>query len=112
METAARYGSKPNTYSSAAANDVALNIALKDDQVQIGQDAHLSITLKNSTSHKRSVVLYYQIATMYYTGVQKGIVKSDRISVNLNPCEGERLLRASLLTYYISINDKFKKKTT
>ncbi|XP_060792811.1 protein-glutamine gamma-glutamyltransferase K-like [Neoarius graeffei] len=91
VETAARYGSKPNTYSSAGANDVALNIALKDDQVQIGQDAHLSIILKNSTSHKRSVVLYCQAAAMYYTGVQKGIVKSDRISVNLNPCEVQEL---------------------
>ncbi|XP_034167505.2 protein-glutamine gamma-glutamyltransferase K isoform X1 [Pangasianodon hypophthalmus] len=92
VETASRFGSKPNTYICAVANDVTLNVALKGEEPQIGQDAHLSITVKNCSAERRSIFLHCQVAVIYYTGVQKGTVKKDDISVNLKPREAETLV--------------------
>ncbi|MCI4387779.1 hypothetical protein PGIGA_G00078110 [Pangasianodon gigas] len=91
VETASRFGSKPNTYFCAVANDVTLNVALKGEEPQIGQDAHLSITVKNSSAERRSISLHCQVVVIYYTGVQKGTVKKDDISVNLKPREVQTL---------------------
>ncbi|KAG7323416.1 hypothetical protein KOW79_013118 [Hemibagrus wyckioides] len=91
VECACRYGSKPNTYSSALANDVTVKVALKGEEPQIGQDAHLSITVKNSSSEVRSIDLYLQVAVIYYTGVLKDTIKSDDISVNLKSQEVKTL---------------------
>lgn len=107
METAVRYGSKPNIYSCVAAKDLTLNIALKGGEPQIGQDAHLTIILKNSSSEKRSVFLHCQVAVMYYNGVQKGTVMNGDVSVNIKPKDSERLC-SSCLVKYIAISDKLK----
>ncbi|KAG7323415.1 hypothetical protein KOW79_013117 [Hemibagrus wyckioides] len=91
VENACRYGSKPNTYSCAVANDVTLNVALKGEEPQIGQDAHLSITVKNCSSEKRSVALYLQVSVIYYTGVLKGTIHSEDILVQLKSLEVQTL---------------------
>ncbi|KAF4078494.1 hypothetical protein AMELA_G00199770 [Ameiurus melas] len=91
VETACRYGSKPNTYSCAVKNDVTLKIALNGEEPQLGQDAHLSIIVSNGSSNKRSIFLYCQVAVMYYTGVQKGTVMKKDTSVDLQPHEVKAL---------------------
>lgn len=99
METASRYGSKPNTYTSAVACDVTLQVAVKGEGPWVGEDAQLSFTLKNSSVEKRSIELYCQVAIMYYTGVLKGTVKKDEIAVKLKSSEGVRLLCIKTLTH-------------
>ncbi|XP_060749811.1 protein-glutamine gamma-glutamyltransferase K-like [Tachysurus vachellii] len=91
VETASRYGSKPNTYTRAVASDVTLQVALKGAGPWVGEDAQLSFILKNSSIEKRSIELYCQVAIMYYTGVLKGTVKKDEIAVKLKSSEVQTL---------------------
>ncbi|KAK3518803.1 hypothetical protein QTP70_014891, partial [Hemibagrus guttatus] len=87
VETASRYGSKPNTYPRPMASDVTLQVAVKGKGPWVGEDAQLSFTLENSCTEKRSIELYCQVAIMYYTGVLKGTVKKDEIAVKLKSKE-------------------------
>lgn len=96
METATRYGSKPNIYPSAVAMDVILEITMKGEGPRMGEDAQLSINVKNGSSEQRSTILHSQVAVMYYTGVQKAMMKKDDIVVQLKPKEGERLFNIHL----------------
>ncbi|KAK3546808.1 hypothetical protein QTP86_002917 [Hemibagrus guttatus] len=66
---------------------VFAEVTLKDEEPQIGQDAHLSIIVKNCSSEKRSVALYLQVGVMYYTGVLKGTINNENILVHLNSLE-------------------------
>lgn len=88
METATRYGSKPNIYPPAVATDVTLEITMKGEGPRMGEDAQLYITLKNGSSEKRSTILHSQLAVMYYTGVQKATMKKDDLVVELKSNEG------------------------
>ena len=90
METASRYGSKPETYSAPMAEDVQLAVAMDGEGPHMGADAHLSITVKNLSASPRSTVLHSQVAVMYYTGVLKGTVKKDTHTIELLAEEGER----------------------
>lgn len=56
----------------------------------MGQDADLSITMVNSSSEHRTVVLYSQVSIMYYTGVHKAVIGRDRTDVDILPNEGKR----------------------
>lgn len=94
METASRYGSKPNIYPIAVANDVTLKVGVEGEGPWVGEDARLSFTMRNSSSEKRSIKLCCQVAIMYYTGVLKAPLKKDEMAVNLQPSEGGRLFRA------------------
>ncbi|KAB5546674.1 hypothetical protein PHYPO_G00074750 [Pangasianodon hypophthalmus] len=91
VETASRYGSKPNVYPSAVANDVKFQVSVEGEGPWVGEDARLSFTLNNGSSEKRSTKLYCQVAIMYYTGVLKGTVKKDEIVVTLKPREVQTL---------------------
>ncbi|MCI4387790.1 hypothetical protein PGIGA_G00078190 [Pangasianodon gigas] len=91
VETATRYGSKPNIYPSAVATDVTLEVTMKGEGPRMGEDAQLSINVKNSSSEKRSTILHSQVAVMYYTGVQKAMMKKDDIVVELKPNEVQTL---------------------
>lgn len=75
------------------ATDVTLAITMKGEGPRTGEDAHLSIDLKNGSSEKRSTILHSQVAVMYYTGVQKAVMKKDDIVVQLQPNEGNRLFK-------------------
>lgn len=101
METASRYGSKPNTYTSTVASDVKLQVAVKGEGPRVGEDACLFFTLNNSSSEMRSMKLYCQVAIMHYTGVLRDTVKKDEIVVKLKPSEGARLLRITALTHIL-----------
>lgn len=89
METASRYGSKPNVYSAPVAEDVSVEVRIKDEGPRMGADAQLSIVVKNLSSEPRRTTLHSQVAVMYYTGVLKGTIKKERISVELLPNEGQ-----------------------
>ncbi|CAL8347821.1 unnamed protein product [Merluccius merluccius] len=83
VETASRYGSKPKAYSSPLAEDVQVEVSMEGEGPRMGADAHLSITLKNLSASPRRTVLHSQAAVMYYTGVMKDTVKSEKLTVEL-----------------------------
>lgn len=93
METASRYGSKPNTYSSPMAEDVSVEVKIDDEGARMGADAQLGILVKNLSPHPRRTTLHSQVAVMYYTGVVKGTIKKEQISVELQPNEGDPSMR-------------------
>uniref|UniRef100_A0AAY4AVC8 Protein-glutamine gamma-glutamyltransferase K n=1 Tax=Denticeps clupeoides TaxID=299321 RepID=A0AAY4AVC8_9TELE len=87
VETAIRYGSKPDAYSSPTADDVRVEVQLEGEGPRMGSDAKLKILVKNLSSHPRKTTLHSQVAVMYYTGVLKGTVKKDKTPVELMPNE-------------------------
>uniref|UniRef100_A0A8C4EV22 Protein-glutamine gamma-glutamyltransferase K n=1 Tax=Dicentrarchus labrax TaxID=13489 RepID=A0A8C4EV22_DICLA len=99
VETACRYGTKAQTFSSPTAEDVSVEVTMEGEGPKMGGDAELSLILRNSSSEQRKVFLHSQVAVMYYTGVHKATVRKDRTDVDLLPNEGE---------YYCEIT--FKKK--
>ncbi|KAF5893499.1 protein-glutamine gamma-glutamyltransferase K-like, partial [Clarias magur] len=91
VETAIRYGSKSSIYPPPEATDVTLEVTMQGEGPRMGDDAELTINLKNSSSEKRSTVLHSQVAVMYYTGVQKAMMRKDDIVVELEPNEVQTL---------------------
>lgn len=89
METASRFGSRPTLYPSPTNNDVSIEIVMDGSGPRIGEDAKLSIILKNKSSQQRTASLLYEVLVMYYTGVMKTTVKKDRIAVDLKPLESQ-----------------------
>ncbi|KAI3368984.1 hypothetical protein L3Q82_025956 [Scortum barcoo] len=87
VETACSYGSKAQAYSSPTAKDVSMEVTMDGEGPKMGKDADLTITLKNSSSQQRTVLLNGQVAVMYYTGVHKDTVKKDNTDVDLLPNE-------------------------
>ncbi|XP_032388103.1 protein-glutamine gamma-glutamyltransferase K [Etheostoma spectabile] len=87
VETASRYGSKPDVYSSAMAEDVCLEVKMEGEGPRMGADAQLSILVKNLSSQPRRTTLHSQVAVMYYTGVLKGTIKKEQMHVELLPNE-------------------------
>ncbi|KAJ8387623.1 hypothetical protein AAFF_G00151730 [Aldrovandia affinis] len=87
VETASRYGTKPDMYSSPIAEDVCMEVTMEGEGPRMGGDAQLTILLRNQSSHPRSTTLHSQVAVMYYTGVLKGTVKKEEIPVELMPNE-------------------------
>ncbi|XP_068605363.1 protein-glutamine gamma-glutamyltransferase K isoform X2 [Brachionichthys hirsutus] len=85
VETASRYGSKPHIYSSPAAEDVSMEVRVEGEGPRMGADAELSILLKNLSSEARRTTLHAKVAVMYYTGVLKGTIKTERLPVELLP---------------------------
>ncbi|XP_066578969.1 protein-glutamine gamma-glutamyltransferase K [Amia ocellicauda] len=83
VETACRYGTKPNVYSAPTANDVTIEITLKGEEPRMGENATLTITLSNKSSKPRSTTLHSQMAVMYYTGVTKATVRKDNVPLEL-----------------------------
>ncbi|XP_064190247.1 protein-glutamine gamma-glutamyltransferase K-like isoform X1 [Anguilla rostrata] len=91
VETACGYGSKPGTYTAAAAQDVSIEVTMEGEGPRMGGDAQLTIVLSNSSSEPRSATLHSQVAVMYYTGVHKATVKNDTTPVELLPNEVKTL---------------------
>uniref|UniRef100_A0A8C7FXF9 Protein-glutamine gamma-glutamyltransferase K n=1 Tax=Oncorhynchus kisutch TaxID=8019 RepID=A0A8C7FXF9_ONCKI len=91
VETASRYGSKPDAYSSPIAQDVSIEVTMDGEGPRMGGDAELTIVMRNASSLPRTINLHSQVAVMYYTGVVKATVKKDQIPVELLPNEGEPL---------------------
>ncbi|RVE73967.1 hypothetical protein OJAV_G00036420 [Oryzias javanicus] len=85
VETACRFGSKAHAYASPTAEDISVKVVLEGEGPKIGSDAVLCIKLYNSSSEKRNVSLYIQVAAMYYTGVHKATIHKDHIDVDLKP---------------------------
>uniref|UniRef100_A0A3Q0R6B7 Protein-glutamine gamma-glutamyltransferase K n=1 Tax=Amphilophus citrinellus TaxID=61819 RepID=A0A3Q0R6B7_AMPCI len=83
VETASRYGSKPDTYSTAMAEDVSVEVKMDGKGPKLGSDAQLKIVVKNLSSEPRRATLHSQVAVMYYTGVLKGTIKKDQMPVEL-----------------------------
>lgn len=88
VETASRYGSKPNVYSAATAEDVSVEVKMDGEGPRMGADAKLSILVKNLSSSPRRTTLHSQVAVMYYTGVLKGTIKKEQLPVELLANEG------------------------
>ncbi|KAI7794526.1 putative protein-glutamine gamma-glutamyltransferase K-like, partial [Triplophysa rosa] len=65
----------------------------------VGQDAVLSIILKNNFTSARSLALYSQVAAVYYTGVQKAQLKRDQTCINLKSYEGLGLQYVRTINY-------------
>ncbi|KAL3054828.1 hypothetical protein OYC64_017710 [Pagothenia borchgrevinki] len=87
VETASRFGSKPDTYSTALAEDVLVEVKMEGEGPRMGADAKLSIVVKNLSSQPRRTTLHSQVAVMYYTGVLKGTIRKEQIPVELLPNE-------------------------
>ncbi|XP_054625205.1 protein-glutamine gamma-glutamyltransferase K [Dunckerocampus dactyliophorus] len=87
VETASRYGSKPDVYSAPMAEDVSVEVKMEGEGPRMGADAHLSIVVKNLSSHPRRTTLHSQVAVMYYTGVVKSTIKKEQLPVELLPNE-------------------------
>uniref|UniRef100_A0A673BDC1 Protein-glutamine gamma-glutamyltransferase K n=1 Tax=Sphaeramia orbicularis TaxID=375764 RepID=A0A673BDC1_9TELE len=87
VESACRYGTKAEAYSSPTAEDVSIEVTMDGIGPQMGGDANLTISLKNSSSEARTVVLHSQVAVMYYTGVHKSTVRKDKTDVAILPSE-------------------------
>lgn len=83
-ETACRHGSKRSIYSLSYSEDVIIEVNMQGDGPCVGQDAELSILLKNNSSAPRSVDFYSQVTA------NKTVLKKDQTSVELKPHEGER----------------------
>uniref|UniRef100_A0A665X190 Protein-glutamine gamma-glutamyltransferase K n=1 Tax=Echeneis naucrates TaxID=173247 RepID=A0A665X190_ECHNA len=79
VETASRYGSKPDVYSVPMAEDVSVEVKMEGEGPRMGVDAKLSILVKNQSPHPRQTTLHSQVAVMYYTGVLKGTIKKEEI---------------------------------
>lgn len=109
METACRYGSKPDVYSSPIAEDVRVEVRMEGEGPRMGVDAQLKIVVKNTSSQPRRTTLHSQVAVMFYTGVLKDTVKKDTLNVELNPQEGELgFVRIGILAYkFISCSFDF-----
>lgn len=88
MELASKHGSKPNVYSSAMAQDVSIEVKMDGEGPRMGNDAKLSILVKNLSSSPRRTTLHSQVAVMYYTGVLKGTIKKEQMPVELLANEG------------------------
>ncbi|XP_017284224.1 protein-glutamine gamma-glutamyltransferase K [Kryptolebias marmoratus] len=91
VETACRFGTKAEAYSSPTAEDVSIEVIMEGQGPKMGGDAELTIKLKNVSSEQRKIMLHSQLAVMYYTGVHKATVKTDNTDVELLPNE-EKLL--------------------
>ncbi|XP_054916302.1 protein-glutamine gamma-glutamyltransferase K-like isoform X2 [Poeciliopsis prolifica] len=87
VETACSYGSKAAAYSSPTAEDVSLEVIMEGVGPRMGEDAELTIRLRNVSSEPRTVTLHSQLAVMYYTGVHKDTVKSDKVDEQILPNE-------------------------
>uniref|UniRef100_A0A8C7SGR1 Protein-glutamine gamma-glutamyltransferase K n=1 Tax=Oncorhynchus mykiss TaxID=8022 RepID=A0A8C7SGR1_ONCMY len=83
VETASRYGSKPDTYSSPIAEDISIEVTMDGEGPRMGGDAELNIVMRNASSLPRTINLHSQVAVMYYTGVLKATVKKDETPVEL-----------------------------
>lgn len=88
METASRYGSKPDAYSTPMAEDVSVEVKMDGEGPRMGADAQLTIVVKNLSSQPRRTTLHSQVAVMYYTGVLKGTIKKEQMPVELSGNEG------------------------
>lgn len=66
-----------------------MEVQVEGDGPRMGADAHLKIVLKNQSKHPRKTTLHSQVAVMYYTGVLKNTVKTEKHPVHLMPNEGE-----------------------
>ncbi|XP_040895875.1 protein-glutamine gamma-glutamyltransferase K-like [Toxotes jaculatrix] len=95
VETACRYGSKAEAYSSSTAEDVSIEVTTDGEGPKMGRDAELTIVLRNRSSEQRTVTLHSQAAVMYYTGVHKATVRKDTTDVEVPPNE-ETVLEWSL----------------
>ncbi|KAM9349409.1 protein-glutamine gamma-glutamyltransferase K [Symphorus nematophorus] len=87
VETASRYGSKPDVYSTPMAEDVSVEVKMDGEGPRMGADAKLNIVVKNMSSQPRRTTLHSQVAVMYYTGVLKGTIKKEEMPVELSPNE-------------------------
>ncbi|XP_027006519.1 protein-glutamine gamma-glutamyltransferase K [Tachysurus fulvidraco] len=87
VETACRYGTKPDVYQSGATDDVCMEVCVEGEGPRMGTDAHLKIVLKNQSQQPRQTTLHSQVAVMYYTGVLKDTVKTEKLPVYLQPNE-------------------------
>lgn len=76
-------------YSTPKAEDVCIEVKMKGEGPRMGTDAQLSIIVKNMSSQPRRTMLHSQVAVMYYTGVLKGTIKKEQMTVELQPNEGE-----------------------
>lgn len=88
VETASRYGSKPDVYSTPVAEDVSVEVKVDGEGPRVGADAQLKILVKNLSSQSRQATIHSQVAVMYYTGVLKGTIKKEQMPVELSPNEG------------------------
>uniref|UniRef100_A0A7N8WK93 Protein-glutamine gamma-glutamyltransferase K n=1 Tax=Mastacembelus armatus TaxID=205130 RepID=A0A7N8WK93_9TELE len=79
VETACHYGSKSYAYSPPTAEDVSIEVTVDGEGPKMGEDGKLTITLRNSSSQQRTVDLHSQTTVMYYTGVCKATIKTDKV---------------------------------
>lgn len=89
VETACSYGSKAGAYSSPTAKDISIEVTVDNEGLTMGRDAELTIVLQNSSSEQRTVILYSQVAVMYYTGVHKATCRKDSTEIDMLPKEGK-----------------------
>lgn len=103
VETASRYGSRPEVYAMASAEDVSIEVTMDGEGPRMGNDAQLTIILHNNSAHPRRTTLHSHVAVMYYTGVLKGTVKKEKLPVELMPNEGKEKHTSISVVLYCNI---------
>ncbi|XP_035678619.1 protein-glutamine gamma-glutamyltransferase K-like isoform X1 [Branchiostoma floridae] len=69
VRTAVSHGLKPNTYDDVIEDeDVEFDVHA-DDEIYIGQNIHVTLSMKNTSSEPRKVTTHLTARAMYYTGV-------------------------------------------
>ncbi|XP_073678833.1 protein-glutamine gamma-glutamyltransferase K-like [Garra rufa] len=93
VETAYKYSSKRSTYSPNGAHGarVTLDIGMDGKGPCVGQDAVLSIVLKNNSSSPRCVTLLSQVSATYHCAVSRAFSKKDQTNISLKPHEVQTL---------------------
>ncbi|AWP11240.1 putative protein-glutamine gamma-glutamyltransferase K-like [Scophthalmus maximus] len=87
VETACRYGTKAEAYSSPTAEDVSIEVTMDGEGPKMGGDADLTIMLQNNSAEQRTIILHSQAAVMYYTGVHKAMIRKDVTDIDVLPNE-------------------------
>ncbi|XP_066288384.1 protein-glutamine gamma-glutamyltransferase K-like isoform X3 [Branchiostoma lanceolatum] len=69
VRTAVSHGLKPNTYDDVIENeDVEFDVHA-DDEIYIGENIHVTLSMKNTSAEPRRVTAHLTARAMYYTGV-------------------------------------------
>ncbi|MEE6504627.1 hypothetical protein FKM82_005274, partial [Ascaphus truei] len=87
VRKAAHYGNiKLAVAAPEATSDVSLGIKSQDNII-IGSDINVRVTVKNGSNSRRTVSLSMCVAAMFYNGVCKDSFKEETLEVSLNPGE-------------------------
>lgn len=76
------------------------------DQVSIGENVQVKITVSNPTDQYRTVEYILSIRSVYYNGVQGQLVSETRGELPIEPKESKSLLKIIILCHEIMSTER------